>query len=322
MLNEDFFRQFPDEQACKVHFKKQRDARGIICKNCGSVRHFWMANQEKWQCYDCKSRTSLTGGTLMHRSKMSLYDWYRCMHYITTTKTIAFSAFQMMRNLGLKHHKSVWEMMHKIRVSMGNRDAEYKLQGEMEIDDAFFEVVMHRNIVKDGKRIKVDKNDEPYVYADTKRGRGTQNKRPVMVMVESRATKTTNPNKKDRQMGFVKMVAMDGLKENGIAYEIVKAVDRNSMVISDKYPSYSVLKELVVKHAPEVVESKDAMKKLPWVHTTISNAKRKFLGTYHSVNDKYLQNYLNEFVYKLNRSDFTRDQFEGLFNVAVSKTWN
>ncbi len=258
----------------------------------------------------------------MHRSKMSLYDWYKCMHYITTTKTVSCSALQMMRNLGLKHHKAVWYMMHKIRITMGSRDAEYKLEGEMEIDDAFFEVVMCRNIVKDGKKIKVDKDDELYIYSKTKRGRGTQNKRAVMVMVESRATKTTKPNGKNRQMGFVKMVAMDNLKEEGISYEVSKSVERNSVVLSDKFPSYSILNSIVKRHEPEVVEGKDAMKKLPWVHTTISNAKRKFLGIYHSVNDKYLQNYLNEFVYKLNRSDFNRDQFDGLFNVAVSRRWN
>ena len=323
MLNEHFFKQFPDEQTCKAHFKSEREKRGIVCKNCNSRDHFWLANQEKWQCRMCKSRTNLTAGTLMHRSKMSLHDWYKCMHYITTTKTVTFSALQMMRNLGLKHHSSVWAMMHKIRVSMGERDAEYKLQGDMEIDDAFFEVVMYHNTVDElGNIIKVDKNDKPYVFTENKRGRGTHNKREVMVMVESTPTKTTNPNKKNRQMGFVKMVAMDNLQENGVAFEIIKAVDTDSYVISDKHASYSVLKQLVIKHTPEVVASKDAMKKLPWVHTTIANAKRKFLGTYHSVNDKYLQNYLNEFVYKLNRSDFKRDQFEGLFNVAVNKKWN
>ncbi len=33
MLGEYFFRQFPDEETCKAHFKKQREARGIVCKN-------------------------------------------------------------------------------------------------------------------------------------------------------------------------------------------------------------------------------------------------------------------------------------------------
>ncbi len=38
-----------------------------------------------------------------------------------------------------------------------------------------------------------------------------------------------------------------------------------------------------------------------WVHIAISNAKRNFLRTFHKIKKKYLQLYLNAFVYKLNR---------------------
>jgi len=40
---------------------------------------------------------------------------------------------------------------------------------------------------------------------------------------------------------------------------------------------------------------------LMWVHIAISNAKRNFTGIYYKIKRKYLQLYLNEFVYKLNR---------------------
>jgi len=39
---------------------------------------------------------------------------------------------------------------------------------------------------------------------------------------------------------------------------------------------------------------------LKWMHITISNAKRNFVEIYHKIKAKYLQLYLNEFVYKLN----------------------
>jgi transposase-like protein len=123
-------------------------------------------------------------------------------------------------------------------------------------------------------------------------------------------------------MGFVKMVAMDNLQRKNVEREVVKAVDQESHIITDGHRCYKVLNKIVEKHSPEVVKPKQAMKKLPWVHTTIANSKRRFLGVYHSVNDKYLQNYLNEFTYKLNRSDFARDSFDGLFNVALSGVWN
>src|ERR1700722_8564370 len=137
MLNEDFFKLFPNEQACKEHLKESRENNGIICKKCGGISHFWMANQEKWQCYDCRSRTNLKSGTMMQGSKLSLHTWYKCMHYMSSTKTITLSCMQMMRNLNTTIYSAVWYMMHKIRISMGKRDAQYKLQGGVEIDDAY-----------------------------------------------------------------------------------------------------------------------------------------------------------------------------------------
>ena len=40
---------------------------------------------------------------------------------------------------------------------------------------------------------------------------------------------------------------------------------------------------------------------LPWVHVLISNLKRFILGTYHGVGPRYLQEYLDEFMYRFNR---------------------
>ena len=51
---------------------------------------------------------------------------------------------------------------------------------------------------------------------------------------------------------------------------------------------------------------------LKWVHITISNAKRNLLGNYHKIKEKYLQLYLNEFVYKLNRRYFEDKLFDRL----------
>jgi ISXO2 transposase-like protein len=84
---------------------------------------------------------------------------------------------------------------------------------------------------------------------------------------------------------------MDDLKSIGINYELKKAIKPNANnVITDGYSGYNAAYE-VVNHTPMVVRAKEAHKKLPWVHTMISNAKRMFLGTHHSINKKYLQNY-------------------------------
>ena len=51
---------------------------------------------------------------------------------------------------------------------------------------------------------------------------------------------------------------------------------------------------------------------LKWVHIAISNAKRTLLGNYYKIKRKYLQLYLNEFIYKLNRRCFGDKLFDRL----------
>ena len=57
---------------------------------------------------------------------------------------------------------------------------------------------------------------------------------------------------------------------------------------------------------------------LPWVHITISNAKRQLLNTFHDIKPEFLQNYLDEFCYKFNRRYFGEALFGRLLIAVVS----
>lgn len=59
---------------------------------------------------------------------------------------------------------------------------------------------------------------------------------------------------------------------------------------------------------------------LKWVHIAISNAKRNLLGVYHKVKGKYLQLYLDEFCYKLNRRYFGERLFDRMV-IAVANNY-
>ncbi|MFN8134987.1 MAG: transposase, partial [Bacteroidales bacterium] len=62
-------------------------------------------------------------------------------------------------------------------------------------------------------------------------------------------------------------------------------------------------------------------KTLPWVHIAISNAKRTLLGIYHKIKGKYLQLYLDEFCYKLNRRYFGERLFDRLTIAMTDNYW-
>jgi len=71
----DFFNNLSDEQSCIAFFKKQREAKGIVCRQCGSVCHYWIEKETRWRCKDCKQPMGLKCGTVMENSNLSYRVW-------------------------------------------------------------------------------------------------------------------------------------------------------------------------------------------------------------------------------------------------------
>lgn len=293
-----FTKQFPNEESCRQHLKEQREKQGIVCSKCGCVHHYWKKNRNEWQCKKCGHRTTLTSGTVMHGTKLPIMYWYIAMHLLTSTKK-SFSALEMQRQLGHNRYQPIWELMHKLRNVMGQRDAEYQLCGSIELDEGFFSI----------QRDETEK-DKPL-----KAGRGSQKKAKVLVMAESTPVEGSKMNIK-KQVGHIKMVVIPNLKASTIDVEVVDNIKKESSLITDASSSYVHFKNLVGEHTSQVIEPKEVGKVLPWVHIVISNAKRLLLDIYHDVKSEFLQSYLNEFCYKFNRRNI--NCFERLMVACVS----
>jgi len=143
MIIRDFFKQFPDEMSCKVHFKSERDRQGVTCKKCQHQEHYWLSTREQYQCKNCKHRTPLRSGTLLHGTQLPYYYWYFAMMMLTSTKK-SYSALEIQRQLGHRYYEPIWYMLHKIRYAMGKRDDKYTLFNELELDEGFFEIVPNK----------------------------------------------------------------------------------------------------------------------------------------------------------------------------------
>ena len=310
----EFNKNFPTEESCKEYFKTKREESGLSCKKCGSNTHSWIKSEDRWRCKTCSSRVHLKSGTVMEKSKLSFQMWFTAMHLLTSTKK-SFSAAELQSQLGLKRYEPAWYMLQKIRSAMGKRDTNYMLRGELEVDDAFFEIVDLPK--KDELGNKIHKGEE-----SKKRGRGSQKQAKVLLMVESKPNaEQKNPHRKNRIMGHVKMVVLEELIAEDITNEIEMAVEPSATILTDGYRSYNKLKEVVKNHKVIKVPAKEAGKALPWVHTVIANAKRLLLGIHHSISKEYLQNYLNEYCYKLNRRYQKQNLFERMIIAGVSDTW-
>ena len=300
----DFITTFPDEESCKQKFKEYRENVGVVCLKCEHTKHYWKSDKEQFECKRCGFRTTMKSGTVMHKSKLPYRYWFIAMHLLTSTKK-SFSAKEIQRQLGHKRYQPIWHMVHKLRVAMGKRDGEYILAGQIELDDGFFSTVKQ----KEQKEQKEEK---------LKRGRGSQKRTKVLVMAESQKMASAKKGEKARRVGYLKMQVIEDLKKETISQVVSDLVSKESSIDSDGSTSYVELSDYVKEHHSQVIPKEKVGEALPWVHITISNAKRQLLNTFHSVKPEFLQSYLDEFCYKFNRRYFGEALFNRLLVTAVT----
>lgn len=314
----NFHREFPDENSCIAYFKTQRIAQGLACKGCKGEDFSFRSSKLRFYCKNCNKSFSLKSGTVMENSNLSFSKWLYCIKYMTFIKK-SISALEMQRLLGHKRYEPIWFMMHKLRIVMGKRDALYELEGSIEIDEGFFE-----RVASSSKGIdNTDKKDN----SPQKRGRGSSKQSKVLVMAESKIVNEKlpkNKHKPDRAVGFIKMIVMPDLKATSINKVVEQSTNKNTEVLSDGYRGYNKLTEIIAKHQVLIEPNKsESAKQFPWVNRTISNAKKLFLGIHHNVmNEKYIQNYFNEFCYKFNRRYFGEFLHDRLVFTALNNTWD
>jgi hypothetical protein len=302
----DFFNQFGDESSCRLKFKEIRDQQGVACKKCGCKEHYWHKNLWQYECKQCRFRTTLRSGTVLEGSKLPYRYWLTAMAFLTSTKK-SISALELQRELGHKRYEPIWAMLHKLRLAMRYRDSQYELKEYIELDEGFFET-------SDRRGNKID--------AENQQGRGSSRQVPVLVAVESKPVNDDEVTGQ-KQVKHLKMTVMNHLTSTDINYEAKKQIDENATVLTDGFRGYSRLNKVVCQHKVVVVKDKTKIDKVfPWVHKAISNAKRLFLGIHHSINSRYMQNYLDEYCYKFNRRFRGEKIFDRLLVASVSSTWH
>jgi hypothetical protein len=212
---------------------------------------------------------------------------------MTETKKSS-SSLELQRKLGMSRIATVWYLQQRIRIMMGGADNQaVRLSGEIEPDDAFITAVTPKS------KSEKDNEDPP------KRGRGSQRKHPVVVMVEYESS-ASNKGK----CGSLKMIATESIN-TPVINEIRNTMLKNVHTArTDAHPAYRQLGNRL-NHVFQVTEGEQAGKLLPWVHIAIRNIKRLLNGINYSISVRYLQYYLLDFVFKFSNR-FSSSKFENL----------
>ena len=284
----EFRETFSSEDVCKEKLFEMKWPDGFTCPRCGNESHYIHKNRGLYQCKSCGYQASLTSGTIMHKTRISLVKWFWIIYMMGTDKR-GISTLEISKKLELRY-ATAWLMVHKVRTAMKNRDDQYKLTGLIEIDETFI-----------GKS------------STGKRGRGSE-KIPVVVSVSTSGEK----------MLFAKMKVVESVTKQEIMTIIEKTIPPGQSIKTDGLKVYEKLTEEININHERVVISRSSLKAhdlLKWVHIIAGNAKAWINGTFHGIDRKHLQLYLDEFCYRLNRRFFETQIFDRLLKACIdSKT--
>jgi transposase-like protein len=257
--------------------------KGPACPHCGSLRITRIkAKSDKIrdgviQCNDCRGQFTVTVGTIMHRSHITLRQWVQAFYSMCSHKK-GVSALQLQRNLGLHSYKSAWHLAHRIRSAMKEKPLANILNGVVEVDETYIGARRPRKSQKDlmnGKNFK--------------RGRATK-KIPVMVLVERHGEAVSKPIRK--------------INAANLKSAIRKMVDQQSTIITDDCGSYSGIgREFAgghktINHSLGQYVNGDISTNT--AESYFALLKRGVHGTFHHVSKHHLKRYCDEFSFRWN----------------------
>jgi transposase-like protein len=249
-----------------------------------------LVNQRRWQCAGCRHQVSLTAGTVLHRTKIPLTQWFWAAYLMTTDKR-GISALLLQRQLGLSCYETAWMLLHKFRRAMVNVARE-PLHGEIEVDETW---IGGEQAGLRGSRQLKGRRAALVLVAVERRGRGT---------------------------GRVRMKAIPDFKSSTMIPFLHENVSPGSTVYTDGFKSFCALAEAGFRHIARTQPLRSALRKgaqsaVPLADRAIGNLQQWLIGTYHGVSKPQLQVYLDEFVFRHNRRKTPAAAFQTLLGFGT-----
>lgn len=283
----DFQKRFATDEACLKYLIDSRWPDGFSCPRCSGTASYWKAPRKLFQCKQCGHQTSVTAGTVMHRSKIELPRWFWAAYFVTT-HTPGMSAVQFQRQSGIRCYETAFIMLHKLRAAMV-REGRDKLHGMVEVDESY---------VGGAKKGPA--------------GRGAKGK-AIVAAVEVRPKK----GGKGTYAGRVRLRVVPDVSGKTLCGFVSDCVEPGTIIRTDGWAGYNDLKRRGFDHRPEIEGApENASKLFPHVHRVFSNLKSWLIGTHHGVSPQHLQAYLNEHVFRFNRRGKPMAAFQTVLSLA------
>lgn len=283
----DFFKRFPDDDACLHHIMEVRYGTKHVCRKCGELATFHkLSNRKAYACSRCGDNLYPCAGTIFQDSRTSLQIWFYAIFLFVTTRH-GVSGKELQRQLGVTY-KTAWRMGQQIRDLIGKADGFSMLQGHVELDEAY--VGGHRA---------------------GKRGRGAEGKTIVFGMKEREGRMATE--------------IIPNVKKTTLRDATVRNVEAGSVMSTDELMSYGLLTgdgytHGMVRHGAKEFAYYDYRQGVTHHTNSVENFwnlfKASIRGTHIHVSRDYMQRYLDEFTFRANHRGMQNAMFDLLIGAV------
>ena len=255
---------------------------GIVCPHCGSKDVTRIQGKAETvrdgvlQCKECRKQFTVTIGTIMQGSHITLRQWVQAFMMMCSSKK-GVSALQLQRNLGLHSYNSAWHLAHRIRLAMSGDPIASALKGIVEVDETYV----------GGKPRKGTGEIH-------KKGRGTK-KAPVLALIERNGKAISKP--------------IEHVNAKTLKGAIRELVNKDATIMTDEWRSYTGIGKdfkgghKVVNHG--IGQYVDGDVNTNTAESYFSLLKRGVMGTFHHVSKKHLNRYCDEFSFRWNNRKTT-----------------
>jgi transposase-like protein len=259
-----FDAEYPDDDACLEQVFQNRFGDLKYCPNCGAQTKFYRVKKRQcYACMHCGYQLHPLAGTIFRKTTTPLKDWFYAIYLFSVAKN-GVSAKELERHLGVTY-KTAWRMAKQIRILMA-QDTEL-LTGTVQADDTLIGG-----------------------FSPGKRGRSF-NKTPILGAVEKygRArAKVTEWTDRHIAKEFLNSV---------LDPSVTLHVDDGRIYVRPRQEyDYGVVNHSKGYYSQNGVNTNT-------IEGFWSQMKRSIDGTYHVVSPKYLQLYVDEFVFRYNFRD-------------------